>query len=626
MSNELRTDLVIDLQGNLANKAKQYEGAVRSMSMRSARSMALLQKSTELAGKGLDALSNRYTALATGATMTMATRNVIEMDKSVRSLQIASGKSVDEMKAIQAQLLATAQMGHIRIDYRELESGVAQVVELVGDLDWALANRETMAMTISASGASGEAVGGFMAELQKLGLTADQTQEAIARMLSQGKEGAFTLQNLAALGPRVVSAYAVSGRRGTDMLKEMGAVLQMIRTTSGSSEMAATSFEALMRSFSDNKTIKALQQRGIQVFDPEKLKQGEKILRPINELMTEIVTKTKGDMSKISQVFTDSEASRAFNSFINSFKDTGGFANLEKYLNASADANILMEDSKVMADSYASLLNNLNTAWMEFSTKELGGPIEEIAAGLRSLKQEDVQRWFEMGKALLYVGAAAVAARKTWQAGKAVKGALDWWKQAGQQPAKGPASGGLGGGRMGAVPVYIVDGPMSTLPEQSGQGDQKTPRGKSKQLPTNKSKAMINGAKTGAKGAAAVEILNIASTFFDPEATPDDKSRSLLEGGGGMAGAWAGGAAGAAIGSVVPVIGTAIGAALGSLLGAIGGHWLGGKAADATTSNNTVDLTVTVEGAPGTKAQVTGMRSSSDALTSNVYYGQGVRN
>lgn len=222
---------------------------------------------------------------------------------------------------------------------------------------------------------------------------------------------------------------------------------------------------------------------------------------------------------------------------------------------------------------------------------------------------------------------AAYAAFQAYQGGKAALNILKALK--GAQSMNGGLEGGMGGGRgmgrMGAIPVYIVDGPMSVLPDSSTPGEKQQPRGKSKGLATTKKQAAIKAGNQWGKGAVLLEALNVGATFLDPDATPKDKTRAALEGGGGVAGAWAGGATGAAIGSIFPVIGTAIGGALGAFLGSLGGHWLGGEVADAT-SKNTVDLTVKVEGAPGTTAQVTGMRSSSDSLTSNVYYGQGVRN
>lgn len=634
MSNDLRTKLVLDLAGNLAGRARQFQDAMQSMGTRSARSMEIMKKSTELAGRGLDSMSNRYTAIASGAVGGVAVNNVVKMDRGLRSLQVASGKTAGEMKVVQEQLLATSQASHIRIDYSELEAGVAQIVEMTGDLDWALANRETMAMTISASGASGDAVGAFMAELQKLGLTAEQTQEAITRMLSQGKEGAFTLQNLASLGPRVVAAYSASGRTGTGMLQEMGVVLQMIRKTSGSSEQAATTFEALNRAFSNNAVIKGLQKRGIKVFDEDALKQGQKKLRSLHELMKEITVLTNGDQSKIGTIFTDAEAKRAFYSYDNDWKGIGKGVKKGEFdmsnglMESSADVQMLINDSQVMADSYGALLNNLNTAWMQFSTSELSGPIESLAASLRELKSEDVQRWFEMGKAIAYVGAGAIVARKAWQTGMAVKKGVDWYRSAGAGKLQGGAGAGRGGlgGINTPVPVYMVN-PPKNLPNGKGKtaptGVPSGSPGKPPAKPNHSSP--VRGQQYVKGGGIAGAVLSagmLVPTLMSDELKAGEKTIATAEAAGGAAGAWGGMAAGAALGSFIPIVGTAIGGLLGGALGYYLGEKGGGLVGEEIVQR--LDLTVTLEGESGTKAKVTQMKSSSDNLNSTVYNGTGM--
>lgn len=174
---------------------------------------------------------------------------------------------------------------------------------------------------------------------------------------------------------------------------------------------------------------------------------------------------------------------------------------------------------------------------------------------------------------------------------------------------------------MGAVPVYIVDGPMSVLPDGSGSDHQKTSKGKSKRLPTPKSRGL---GKAGGVAGAALSAAYLVPTLLSDDASTADKVTATAETVGGGAGAWAGAAAGAALGSFIPVVGTAIGGLIGGALGWAAGEWAGGKTADAI--NQSLDLNIKLEGAPGTKAEVTGMRSSTDNLNSNVYYGQGVRN
>lgn len=186
------------------------------------------------------------------------------------------------------------------------------------------------------------------------------------------------------------------------------------------------------------------------------------------------------------------------------------------------------------------------------------------------------------------------------------------------------------------LPVYVVNERMSLTPEQMG-GQPDLPDSKKPPPPKKAGKfaraaesVLQGGVKAGQwmrtpKGAgvtsAVVGTAMLVPTLMDENTSTADKVQATSETVGGAAGAWAGAAAGAALGSFIPVVGTAIGGLIGGALGYAGGEWLGGKAAEQVTQS--LDLTVKLEGAPGTKAEVTGMKSSGD-LNSTVYNGAGM--
>ena len=115
------------------------------------------------------------------------------------------------------------------------------------------------------------------------------------------------MKDLAALGPRTIAAYTATGRSGAKALIEMGAALQVIRRGTGSSEQAATAFEAVMRNLTSPDKQQKLRSLGVSVRDSLT---GE--FRPITELMTEIVEKSGGSLETLGTIF-DAEAVRAFN-------------------------------------------------------------------------------------------------------------------------------------------------------------------------------------------------------------------------------------------------------------------------------------------------------------------------
>lgn len=457
---ELRTSIVVNLAGNLERRSRQFANAMGKMSERGRRHMTALSRTADITGRTLDRMGNRYTALLTGAAGIGSAKMVMELETRFTRLGIQANVSADEIARLKREIFEAAQAPEIRVDPSQITDAIEAIVEKTGDLQFARDNIKNIGVAIQATGAEGGAIGEILAEFQKMGVKAPQeVLKAIDLLNVQGKEGAFTLQNLAALGPRVITAYTATGREGTKALTEMGAALQMIRMGTGSSEQAATAFEALLRTLTDPDKIKKLQQvAGIQVFDPQRLAAGEKVLRPINELMTEIVEKSKGDRTKLGAIF-DAEAMRAFNQAGGEFMRTGRVDTMNKFMQVQADGKATMQDSARAAATSGAALQNLYTAWKKFADGELSGPIQSLADTLNGIEPGTVDRWMQIGKWVAIVGGGAVLARKVQ---KGVGGL------AGLGKAGAAGAGGLMGGMPLPLPVYVVNKHMSLSPDAWG--------------------------------------------------------------------------------------------------------------------------------------------------------------
>lgn len=194
-------------------------------------------------------------------------------------------------------------------------------------------------------------------------------------------------------------------------------------------------------------------------------------------------------------------------------------------------------------------------------------------------------------------------------------------------PGSGSGLGGLGG-HGGAVPVYLVDGPMSTIPDRSKPGTTAGgAAGEAVQEATkrvsrieNAKNVGVSTLKTGAPFAVTGALMQTASVLSS-DAPIDQKVEGVSGAVGGAAGAWAGAAAGAALGSFIPIVGTAIGAMIGGALGYAGGEWLGKETGQVI--NSALDLKVTVDGPPGTTAKVGNMKATGTELDADVYYNGG---
>lgn len=453
---DMKQSVTVDLEGNLPQRSKVYEKALQRMGQRGERYMSITARMASIAGRGLDQLGNRYTGLLSGATVAYAVKQVGDLSERYTRLGINANISADKVDQLKEQVFDISQAPDIRVDPAEMLGAIEDIVEKTGDLQFAQDNIRNIGLAIQATGATGQDVGAMLAEFQKQGITAPgEVLKVIDLLNQQGKEGAFTLKDIASMGPRVVAAYNATGRSGVQAMKEMGAALQVIRMGTGSSEQAATAFEAVLRTMSDPKKIKQLEELGgISVFDPELLKEGKQQLRPINELMVEIVKAANGKQTNLAQVF-DAEAMRAFNTAAAEYQRTGSIESLERFMRVNGDGITTMRDSARAAREFNASLTYLGAGWDEFANDNLTGPINDLADLLHEADKETVQLALNTAKWSAAVLGVAIAGRKMYGVYKGAKGLF----------GKGA---GLGGkdkdsltnnlGSMKPIPVYVVNG------------------------------------------------------------------------------------------------------------------------------------------------------------------------
>lgn len=545
--------------------------------------------------QGIGKVNGALAAMGVTVGLTATIKKVADMDAKMVRLGTQANASAERMDALKKRIFEVATSPDIKVDPSQIVGAIDSIIERTGDMEFVEQNLELIGQAIQATGASGSDIGGLVAEFQKMGLSSAEVAESLGTLTAQGKNGAFTLENLASLGPRVISAYTATGRSGTGALREMGAALQVIRTATGSSEQAATSFEAVMRSLTDQKKQDELKKIGVNVRKAS----GE--FKPINELMAEIVEKAESSPEKLSTIF-DSEAMRAFFAVIKK----GNIENLRSFYQMQDDGAMIMQDSARNAATFNANMSNLQTSFMRFVDANLAGPIGSLADKLNKLTEdpEQVQAYF---KALAW-GLGAIVAVKGLSAVASTVGAIT------SLTRKGKGSAGAMGSAspmasMGAQPVFVTNWPgglgggaADLLGMGGGQG------GKNGRFLRNLSKRrgvagklgrglrLANTTKLGhyahmggkVLGRAAVplaigrSVLEGALALGNSELSREQKGQAVGGAAGSGLGGWGGAALGAAIGTaILPGIGTAIGSVAGGLGGAFLGDWLGAKAGGA---------------------------------------------
>jgi hypothetical protein len=373
--NDLKTSIVIDLKGNLEGQSNRYSRAMFRFTRSAGNHIKTLRGELRDLGNSLSWMGNKTTALLGGVTAGYAAKQVMELEERYLRLGIQANKSNREMEKLKQTIFTTSQMPEFRVDPNKMLAAIAEIVEKTGDLEFAENNLRNIAAAIQATGAAGENIGGIMAEFQKMGITAPKdVLEAIDILNVQGKEGAFTLQNLAALGPRVVNAYTSLGRTGVPAIREMGAALQVAMQGTGEADTAATAFEATLRTLADPDKIKILKGAGIQLFEDEKVGR----FRAINEIMTDIIKKTKGNKVLLGSVF-DAQAVRAFNNAAGEFQRTGALPSLEKFYKVQADGTTTLLNAAEAAQSSNAALANIQSTAMRAADEMMAGPVKKLA-------------------------------------------------------------------------------------------------------------------------------------------------------------------------------------------------------------------------------------------------------
>jgi len=448
---ELRTSFVIDLAGNMQARARQYSQSLGRFARDGQRHMGALNRSAQMVGRGLDRLGNRYTALLTGGGLAVNIRQVGRFNDRLLALGTQAGKTDADLEQLKQRIFDVANSPDIRADTSELLAAIEVIQTKTGDLDFAVENIENIGRALTATGAAGESIGDVLARLQAAGINSPrEVLEIIDGLNEQGKKGAFLLKDTAELGERVFAAFGGSRNITKETTKELGAVLQVIRQGTGSSQQAATAFEALIRTFENADKVKNIEAlSGVSLFEDDG--SGGKQLRSVIDIMKELVVAADGDKLKLSAAFPEAEAMRAFGALVTEFRRTGSVDSLDEFFNVAADGTGIMEDSARMANSFQGSINLLATAWQRFSDSNLAEPIQKFSEWLNSVDQETVQNWLKIAKWVAIAGGGLVVASK----------GIALIANARKAFGKSAGGGGLGGGGLMPTPVYIVNGPAA---------------------------------------------------------------------------------------------------------------------------------------------------------------------
>ncbi len=458
MANRLTTEILINLSGNLTAKARQYGANMSEFARTNQRAMSVVKATTAAAGRGLDALGNRYTTMIAGFAGSAMLKDFAATDRRITRMGLAAEKTKKEMSEMFGGMQDAAIK--FRVDDSEVVSAIEKVGTVTGDIDYGYKNRNIIAPSIAASGADGESIGGLFSQFTKFNLSNEKdTLQAMDTLNQLGKEGAFELKDIAERGVKAFSMYAAAGGTGVRGVKDVGVALESAVDATGDTTTASTAVENLIRDLQLPKVVKELRRNGINVFG----KDGK--MRSLPTLMEEIAKKSgnKGAETQSARLL-----GAGFNQdsilLLSSVTSGKGAENLKRYNGVVADGQGIMKDAEYASKDFTSAVTALTTTWKKFANSNLAKPVQELADAINSVDQETVQHWLEIGKNIAIAVGGVIAARKAFQFGKGV------WDVLNPNKGKGIPNGIADVFGSGVMPVYVTNWPAGGL---GGTGEDK---------------------------------------------------------------------------------------------------------------------------------------------------------
>ncbi|HHT3375847.1 TPA: phage tail tape measure protein, partial [Klebsiella oxytoca] len=422
------------------------------------RAMSVVKATSAAAGRGLDALGNRYTTMIAGFAGGALLRNYQQLDRRLTRMGITAGKTRKEI----ADIFDTSQNVAIKfgVDTSEIQGAFEEINGRSGDLNLALKNTDNIGMAIAASGADGATLGGLIAEYKKLQIEdKKQTLLALDGMNRLGKEGAFELKDAAEKLPASLSMYAAVGGKGVKGAMDVMTVAESAMDVTANKDKAATAVENFIRDLQNPKVVKTLQKNGINVFDDN----GS--MRPLPDLLQETAARSsRGGIKKQRGRLTEAGFNQDSMDLIAGVTGEAGAKKLKTYMGVVADGQSIIEDAAYASQDFTSAMQRLATTLEKFANKNLAKPIQELADVINNLDPKVVQEWLEFGKNVAISIGGIIAARKAFKFGK------DIWDMFSPGKGKGIPGDVADVFGSGVMPVYVTNWPADGV---GGKGENK---------------------------------------------------------------------------------------------------------------------------------------------------------
>lgn len=187
MTAQNKASFIVDLAGNVAQKAKSFGSAIESMGKSGSRSMKLLSSAMSTSNKILDKFDNKLVGFATGGGLVMAAKKVGDWQQQLTELGSRYNLTAEQSDEFLNTIYATGSA--YKMPYNDVITALDKMLERTNDVSGSISNVDNIAKAIKGLGLSADEAGSHVAQLMNKGFTPEAVNNFLNGVASASKIG-----------------------------------------------------------------------------------------------------------------------------------------------------------------------------------------------------------------------------------------------------------------------------------------------------------------------------------------------------------------------------------------------------------------------------------------------------
>lgn len=436
MTAENKTSFIVNLAGNVAQKAKSFGSAISEMGKKGSRSMRLMSSAISASNKMLDKFDNKFVGFATGGGLMIAAKKVGDWQQQLTELGTRYNLTAEQSDDFLNTVYATGAA--YKMPYNDVITALDKMLDRTNDVSGSIGNVDNIAKAIKGLGLSADEAGAHVAQLMNKGFTSDNINKLFNGVASASKIGTGNIKEQLA---GIIELTKDTQWQSPEQLIQMLAIQRLSDSHLGNSADAAAAMQSFGKSIKDKQVQRVLRDNGINVYSDKDKTQ----FKDPAQLLLEIGNRAKFKDHNLKTVFSD-----------NLIKTTQAFSDSEqqqKLLNGvKIEDGLLEEKTSKNINTFNGALTSLSNAGERWAQLKLAKPIQDLADAINSLTPAQLDAYTKKLETGAKIIGGAIAARYAYKGYKGIKGILKGGK------------GKLGGNILNTpdinakpIPVYVTN-------------------------------------------------------------------------------------------------------------------------------------------------------------------------